>query len=182
MVQAVQNYWHTVGQSRGMSQGRGGGGQSDLRHRTDKLEHGQVEVAAGHRTGEYDQAGREPCWTISSNIRSAVESTATGSCCRELAEVKKDLKTLKAHTRLDDYAANVCNNVKNLCWGTKIVAEVKNELKTLKAHTRLGDYAGNVTSVGAPGYPLRADILAQRLEKEAAANSSYGRVTQLVTD
>jgi hypothetical protein len=42
----------------------------------------------------------------------SVESTPDGSPCRELVQVKKELKTLMANCRLGDYAGRVFNDLK----------------------------------------------------------------------
>lgn len=48
------------------------------------------------------------------------KSEAAVSCSRELAEVKEELKTIKAHCRLGDYAGKVFNDLKHLAWDSKV--------------------------------------------------------------
>ena len=76
---------------------------------------GELESAADNITLPKDKV-----LEIIQHLRAPEESEATEACSRELADVKSELKSVKVHLRLGDYAGKVFNDLRDVCWGSSV--------------------------------------------------------------
>ena len=103
-----------------------------------------IELLTGKLGAENITLPKDKVLEIIQRLSSPEGSEATVSCARELAEVKDELKILKAHVRLGDYAGKIYNDLQHLCWDSKMRLRAEDLAEELEADVARGT-TGNVT-------------------------------------